>query len=62
MAEAALGFGQLAVAERWAYGASSGSHASWRAVDLSVRARVNVATGKMVQGANDAYEALVAPR
>jgi predicted ATPase/class 3 adenylate cyclase/DNA-binding CsgD family transcriptional regulator len=60
MAEAALGFGELAVAERWAHGASSGAHASWRAVDLSVRARVNVATGNKAPGANDAYEAIAA--
>lgn len=60
MAEAALGFGEFAVAKRWAYGASSGANASWRAVDLSVRARVNIATGDKAQGADDAYEALAA--
>jgi tetratricopeptide (TPR) repeat protein len=60
MAQAALGFGELAVAERWAYAASSGGKASWRAIDLSVRARVNVAKGNKAQGANDANDALAA--
>jgi hypothetical protein len=60
MAQAALAFGELVVAKRWAYGASSGANASWRAVDLSVRARVNIATGDNAQGANDAYDALAA--
>jgi hypothetical protein len=60
MAQAALSFGELVVAKRWAYGASSGANASWRAVDLSVRARVNIATGDNAQGANDAYDALAA--
>jgi hypothetical protein len=58
MAEAALGFGELAAAERWAYGAASGANASWRAVDLSVRARVNVAKGDAAQGAIDACGSL----
>ncbi|MDT5333356.1 MAG: hypothetical protein QOF31_4653 [Mycobacterium sp.] len=58
MAEAALGFGELAAAERWAYGAASGANASWRAVDLSVRARVNVAKGDTAQGTIDACESL----
>jgi DNA-binding CsgD family transcriptional regulator len=58
MAEAALGFRELAAAERWAYGAASGANASWRAVDLSVRARVNVAKGDTAQGAIDACESL----
>lgn len=58
MAEAALGIGELAAAERWAYGAASGANASWRAVDLSVRARVNVAKGDTAQGAIDACESL----
>jgi predicted ATPase/class 3 adenylate cyclase/DNA-binding CsgD family transcriptional regulator len=60
MAQAALGVGELAVAESWANEAVRLSNGSWRACSSSVRARIFAAQGKTELAADEIYEALSA--